>query len=977
MRSTAPARPITSARLLLALALTLALAVTGVMPGTPAAEAQDGTPTFLVDPGDGTVTGGGWRTDTPITITIGDPADPDFTQTEEGNEWGSIWITVDHDIEVGDLVTVTDGETPKSHTVAFVTVDVDRDTHTAFGEAEPGTTVTAQLIQWAYGPEVLDEETVVADGDGTWSVDFAARGHEIEDHHSIWALVTDEDGDSTRALWAVRFPQFTVLPQTDRVIGHEFAPRAQIEIAIGTHTQTTQTDRAGFFTADLDVDVEAGQLVSVTDPTGTFEHRVLPVEITDIDTRDNVVHGLGEPNREVRVGIDGEPYVRAVDVAADGTWSVEFNTEQADNPFGQPVDLLAGMTFEARQFDDVRNDTAVFATADAPVGLFKLWYDAEGAPLGDGGPYDPGVEWTLTLTTPHESIALPAVGDDGAPRASVWTQEPLTATDTYTVTEPAIDGYEVVDCPEGVYTHGGASQDGVGTFTVGDGGRHFVCNQATTAAAGMERLAGAGRVETAAAVSAARFDPGVAVAFVATAGDYPDALAGGPAAATLGGPILLTAGSSLPEATRTELTRLQPGRIAVLGGASAVPDSVVAELDALTAGTVERYAGATRYETAAAISSRTYTPGAPVAFVATGLNFPDALTGGAAAAELGGPVLLTDPAALSTATRTELERLAPQRIIALGGRAAVSDGVLAELQAITTTRRLSGATRFDTAAAVATAVFTGQVDTVYVATGMNFPDALAGTPAAGLDDAPLLLVSDVGIPDPVRDALEILSPARIVILGGTAAVSTTIEQALAAHLRGGPPPPAPTQPAVHGTVSDESTGTPIAGADVYYGEEMTTTASDGTYAIYDLAAGEHSLSIQAEGYQGRLTEPFTYDGTTPIELDITLIPMTGPADVTGTVTDEGTGEPIEGAHVSLFWEDGGTRIPSVETDEAGAYALRGVDADRAFRLRAVGPWQLEDFPGWDAEEVYVSGIFTYDGTTAVVVDIALTPPADR
>jgi putative cell wall-binding protein/chitodextrinase len=300
----------------------------------------------------------------------------------------------------------------------------------------------------------------------------------------------------------------------------------------------------------------------------------------------------------------------------------------------------------------------------------------------------------------------------------------------------------------------------------------------------VERLAGAGRIETAVAISAARFAPGVPVAFIATAGDFPDALAGGPAAAQLGGPILLTVGEQLPAATTAELQRLQPGRIVVLGGRGAVPEAVEERLAELTAGAVQRLSGPNRYDTAAAIAEAAFQPGVPIAFIATGSNFPDALAGGAVAAELGGPVLLTDPAGLPAATRAVLERLQAQRIVVLGGTSAVSDAVLDELRSLSgDVTRVAGPDRFATAAAVAAMAFPDHVDAVYVATGGNFPDALAGVPAAAVDGAPLLLVTPDSVPTATAERMAVLQPRRIVVLGGAAAVDTPTVQSLTEHLR--------------------------------------------------------------------------------------------------------------------------------------------------------------------------------------------------
>jgi len=195
-------------------------------------------------------------------------------------------------------------------------------------------------------------------------------------------------------------------------------------------------------------------------------------------------------------------------------------------------------------------------------------------------------------------------------------------------------------------------------------------NHATTT-----RQAGADRYSTAAAISAEHFGPGAATAFVATGADFPDALTGGPAAAKAGGPILLTQKDKLPAATTGELRRLKPRRIVVLGGTGVVSDAVEKALASYTSGKVSRLAGADRYSTGGAISKDGFDQGAPVVYVATGQNFPDALAGGAAGAFKDGPVLLVSGTTIPKATKAELTRLKPNRIIVLGGMAVVPESV--------------------------------------------------------------------------------------------------------------------------------------------------------------------------------------------------------------------------------------------------------------------------------------------------------------
>ena len=294
----------------------------------------------------------------------------------------------------------------------------------------------------------------------------------------------------------------------------------------------------------------------------------------------------------------------------------------------------------------------------------------------------------------------------------------------------------------------------------------------------LHRVAGSSRAATAAAASAAAFPDGAAVAVVAAGARFADALAGGPAAVALGGPLLLVDADGVPEATAAELDRLGVTHVVVLGGEAAVPDAVVAQLSA-TRG-VERVAGEDRYATAAAVAARTHPGTVPVVHVACGTAFPDALAGGAAAALAGGPLLLTAPGELPPATADALDRLAPERIVVLGGAAAVADDVVAALRSYAgEVVRIAGADRYATAASVARSAFPSGARSVIIATGEDFPDALAAVPLAAAAAGPLLLTSPTTLPATTRDAIAALAPTRIRIIGGTAAVPVTIEDALA------------------------------------------------------------------------------------------------------------------------------------------------------------------------------------------------------
>jgi len=308
-------------------------------------------------------------------------------------------------------------------------------------------------------------------------------------------------------------------------------------------------------------------------------------------------------------------------------------------------------------------------------------------------------------------------------------------------------------------------------------------SQFSVASASSARRSGPDRYATAAALSAASFATNVPVAYISTGRGFADALAAGPAAARLGGPVLLTEATYLPAATAAELTRLRPARIIVAGGPGVVSDSVVSALQAYS-GSVTRQSGIDRYATAAAVSAATFGTNVPVAYVATGRNFPDALAGGAAASTVRGPVLLVGPDAIPEATAVELRRLAPARIVVAGGSAIVSDAVLDGLRAFAgSVVRQSGVDRYATAVAISAANHAaGSADVVYIATGTTFPDALAAAPIAGLERGPVLLVAPTSVPGSVANELRRLSPNRVVIVGGPGSVSDAVVNAIMASV---------------------------------------------------------------------------------------------------------------------------------------------------------------------------------------------------
>lgn len=198
--------------------------------------------------------------------------------------------------------------------------------------------------------------------------------------------------------------------------------------------------------------------------------------------------------------------------------------------------------------------------------------------------------------------------------------------------------------------------------------------------------------------------------------------------------------------------------------------------------TVGRIAGDDRYATGVAITTAVFDT-VDVLYVASGANWPDALSAGPAAAAQGGALLLTDPDSLFDDVAGEIERLDPKRVVVVGSSLSVSDAVYAQIDAVTDAElvRIGGTDRYDTSRRIVADAFTDDsYDTVFLATGGNFPDALSVAPIAGRLKQPVLLVdgAEPALDAPTKAAIADLSPYDAQILGGFPSVSRGVQTSL-------------------------------------------------------------------------------------------------------------------------------------------------------------------------------------------------------
>ncbi len=305
------------------------------------------------------------------------------------------------------------------------------------------------------------------------------------------------------------------------------------------------------------------------------------------------------------------------------------------------------------------------------------------------------------------------------------------------------------------------------------------------------RVAGALRFDTAAQAALDAFPAGAATAVVAYGYDFPDALAASPLAGAVNGPILLTETATLPRATADALTELGVTKVYIVGGTGVVSPAIETAIKALGAIEVERLSGANRYLTARMIADEAVALGASTAeaFLVRGDSFADALAVSSIAAQEKVPVLLTATAALSAEARGFFTTTGTDKVYITGGTGAVAPAVEAAVDALpgVGVERWAGADRYLTGAVVVrNAMTTWAIPMVDIglASGENFPDALAGGAVMGYKHGLLLLTRPSMLSAPTASLIT-ANKATIEsaeFFGGTGALApaipTTVRQLL-------------------------------------------------------------------------------------------------------------------------------------------------------------------------------------------------------
>lgn len=202
---------------------------------------------------------------------------------------------------------------------------------------------------------------------------------------------------------------------------------------------------------------------------------------------------------------------------------------------------------------------------------------------------------------------------------------------------------------------------------------------------------------------------------------------------------------------------------------------------------VYRVAGDNRYSTSVAIADAMgLSSPVPVVYIVNGTGYADALSAGPAATAGGGLMLLVEQNSVPAAVADALEGLRPERIVVVGGTSVISSKVERALREFTDApsdvERIAGVNRYETSRLLVLDAFgdDAPLPALFLATGRNFPDALAAGPAASRLGGAVMLVDGAAsaVDSPTRSALSALNPETIYLTGMTGSISSGIEAKL-------------------------------------------------------------------------------------------------------------------------------------------------------------------------------------------------------
>ncbi len=298
------------------------------------------------------------------------------------------------------------------------------------------------------------------------------------------------------------------------------------------------------------------------------------------------------------------------------------------------------------------------------------------------------------------------------------------------------------------------------------------------------RLSGADRFETAKRI-AEEFNSSMVDNIIITSGyNFTNALSGSVLAKKINAPILLSGISDSENSSTLQYVQNhlnKNGKIYILGNEGNINESIIISLKSLGYSNIKILQDGEKYGSIKAINDEINASNGTPVVIASGNFFADGLSISAVAAAKGYPIVLSDTDALPAESEETIKKIKPSKIYIIGGTSVISDNVKENVKKLSGVSdenivRIWGEDRYSTSINIAKSFELNNKIATF-ASGVDFPDALAGSVLAAKLNAPLILISDNN--NLQKKFIDLGEYSDQIIFGGTASVSEQTQNNLA------------------------------------------------------------------------------------------------------------------------------------------------------------------------------------------------------
>jgi hypothetical protein len=345
-------------------------------------------PSFSAFPADDYLNGHNWPIGETLFIEIDDPvtpANPDYAgQVSDWDPNASVFQMINfsgqYDMKPGDIVTVTQGTTIKTHRVTdFAITQIDINTDIVSGWAEPD----SDIVSWVCDDYGCAERFPTANQDGSWSANFSILGNSPADWGTynfkpgtgVEASQADEDGDKTVVGLSLPNPRIDARFHENEIHGFEWLLGTAVNMTIDDPNTPQPIDFTGTQTVlaagwdpnqtfvqfrlwENNFELQNGQIVTMSDRTTTKTHVVAVPRITGIISQSgsSQVEGFAAPFSEIWV--DFRDTTRQETADGTGHWLADFHVPGDEDFETQTIHIDAWNEGEARVQDEDGDSTS-------------------------------------------------------------------------------------------------------------------------------------------------------------------------------------------------------------------------------------------------------------------------------------------------------------------------------------------------------------------------------------------------------------------------------------------------------------------------------------------------------------------------------------------------------------------------------------------------------------------------------------------